>query len=800
MFKSYLKTAVRYLFKNSAFTLINILGLAVGLVCSFLIFLHVSSELSYDRHYEDAPAIYRLAVKSSMGDNQFEAAVTGGPLAITLQQEIPEIVGHTRIREGRLTLLSSGENAFYEEKILYADSNFFSLFNHSFITGHPEKALEAPRSIVLKESLARKFFGRTDVVGQQLKWNNEIIYTVTGVLSDSPEKSHLAFDMLVSFSTLYENERFRALLQSYFAYTTLNYIKLRKGTAPEPVLEKIHQVVDTYMGDGLAEYDGKYDVFLQPLTSIYLHSDLLHELKPSSSVSGVYIFSGIALLVLLIAGINFINLATARSMKRSMEVGLRKVFGADRRMIFRQYMVESLMMVLVSTVLALILFDLFLPLFNRLTGNDFIFLSLFKWQYLLFMVPGVLLVGLLAGIYPSLYLSGFSPVTVMKKYLGGGKNQALFRNTLVVVQFVISVFLVAGTILINRQLNYMDKKDLGIDQQDVVVLSLRSSSMAAQYASVKAEMENVPGVLGVTGSSAYLGQFQQRRGFYKEGQGLKDMVLTLYLQADQNYLDFFGARILQGRSFFEHSQADSNAILINKAYKEQLGWENPLGKHIYIPGATEAESVPLKIVGVVNDFNFASLHQEVKPLIVMNEPGSQRYMSLKINPLNTAEVLGLIEEKWETLFPQVPFDYFLQQTVYEEMYRAEVNMGRLFKYFSVLALFIAVLGLLGLSAYSVEQRTREIGIRKVLGSTVGEVLILMTKDFSKWIIVAIVIAIPVTVLAMEQWLKHFAFHTSISWDIFLISGLVAFAVAYLTMLVQAYKASNSNPVDSLKYE
>lgn len=800
MFKSYLKTAFRYLLKNKVFTLINIVGLAVGLVCSFLIVLHVSTELSYDKHYQDAEDIYRLAVRSSMGDNQFEAAVTGGPLAITLQNEIPEITGHTRLREGRLTLLAHGENSFYEEKILFADSNFFSLFDFPMIYGNPLTALDVPRSVVLKESLAKKFFGDSDPVGQQLKWNNEVNYTVTAVVADVREKSHLDFDMLVSFSTLYENQRFKTLLQSYFAYTTLNYIKLREKCDPNPVLGKIHQVVDTYMGEGLAEYDGKYEVFLQPLTSIYLHSDLLHELKPSSSISGVYIFSGIAILILLIAGINFINLATARSQKRAMEVGLRKVFGADRAMIFRQYMVESLLTVLVSTFISLILFDVFLPVFNRLSGNNFIFTQLFRLEYLLVMIPGVVLVGLVAGIYPSLYLSGFKPVSVMKKYISGGKSQAYFRNTLVVVQFVISVFLLAGTLLINRQLNYIDNKDLGVDQKDVVVLSLRSSSMAAQYETAKAEMENVPGVLDATGSSAYLGQFQQRRGFYKEGQGLKDMVLTLYVQVDQNYTDFFRAKISQGRNFFEHSRADSNAILINRAYLEQLGWENPIGKQIFIPGQTENESIPLKIVGVVEDFNYASLHQEVKPLIIMNASNRASYMSLKINPTNTKEVLELIAAKWENLFPQYPFEYFLQQSVYEEMYRSEVNMGRLFKYFSILALFIAVLGLLGLSAYSVEQRTKEIGVRKVLGSSVREVLLLMTRDFSKWVVLAILIAVPITFFAMDQWLSHFEFHTNISWDIFLVSGLLAFSIAYLTILVQAYKASNSNPVDSLKYE
>lgn len=800
MLKSYLKTAVRHLFKHSAFTLINVLGLAVGLVCSFLIFLHVSTELSYDKHFDDAKNIYRLAVKSTMGENQFEAAVTGGPLAQTLQNELPEVTGHTRIREGRLTLLSSANNSFYEEHIIYADSNFFELFDYELIRGNPKTALQKSRSIVLDEEIAEKFFGNEDPIGKQLKWNNEQYYTVTAIIKNPTHKSHLDFDILVSFSTLYENQRFKDLLQSYFAYTTLNYICITPGSDAAQIEYKIGRVVEKYMGDGLAEYGGKYEVFLQPLTQIYLHSDLLHEMKNSSDISSVYIFSGIAVLILIIAAINFINLSTARSLSRSMEVGLRKVFGAYRSMVFRQYMVESILTVLISAILSLFLFDLSLPLFNRLTGNEFTFYSLLNWKYLLVLLSGVTLVGFFSGIYPALYLSGFRPVVVLKKYMSGGKAGSYFRNTLVVVQFVISVFLLGGTFLINKQLNFLENKDLGVDQHDIVVLSLRNASMMARYQSLKAEMNNVPGVLNITGSSAYLGNFQQRRGFYKEGTGIDDMVLTLNLQVDPNYMDFFNTRLELGRSFFENSKTDSNAIVINKAYQEQLEWANPIGKHIFIPGQSEAESIPLRIVGVVSDFNYASLHQEVKPLIIMNSPQSVRYLSLKINHQNSEQVIKMISSKWSDLFPQYPFEYFMQQSVYEEMYRSEVNMGSLFKYFSLLALFIAVLGLMGLSSYSTEQRTREIGIRKVLGSSVREILILITRDFSKWVVLAIMIAIPISYFAMDQWLNHFAFHTEISWEVFLISSLIAFAVAYITIFLQTLKASRTDPIESLKYE
>lgn len=800
MIFSYVRLALRYLLKSKAFSLINILGLAVGMACSVMLFLHVTNELSYDRHFRNAKDIYRLAVKSSMGENQFEAAVTGGPLAITLQQELPEVIAHTRLREGQLTLISSGEHAFYEEGILYADSNFFEIFNYPLVQGNPAGTLDLPRTVVLKESAAIKFFGTADVVGRHLKWNNKDTYTVTAVIKDFTGNSHLNFDILVSFSTLYENERFSALLQSYFAYTTLNYIKVTHSTNPIELEQKIGLVVDKYMGDGLAEYEGKYDVFLQPLTKIYLHSDLLHEMKTSSDMRLVYIFTGIGFLLLVIACINFINLSTARSLGRVLEIGMRKVFGANRGMVFRQFMGESILSVFISAIIAIAILYAALPLFNRFSGNDFSFSDFFRWEYLVIVISGVILTGFIAGIYPSLYLSGYDPMAVFKRAAPGRGPKSTMRNFLVVAQFMIAVFLLSGTFLINRQLNFLQGKDLGIDQNNIAVISLRDRTMVENYSMLKSELSNVPGVTDVTGSSAYLGNFQQRMGFYKQGSGLKDMVLTLFLQVDQNYLDFYQTKIIQGRSFFENSKVDSNAIVINEAYLEQLGWDEPLGKIIYIPGNTEAESTPLRIIGVVKNFNYASLHQDVKPIIIMNSSQRIRYLSVRISPENLDETLQLVSLKWEKLYPAYPFEYFIQKSVYDDMYKQEVNMRSLMGYFSLLGLFIAMLGLMGLSAYSTAQRTREIGIRKVLGSSVNQILTLITLDFSKWIALAVVVAIPIAYFSMDKWLNNFAFHTSISAEVFIFPGLIVFLVAFLTILVQAYRASYTNPVDSLHYE
>jgi len=800
MIKSYFQLAFRHLLKNKSFSIINIVGLAIGLASSFLIFLHVQTELSYDDHFKDANDTYRLAVKASMSGNEFEAAVTGGPFAYLLHQELPEVIGYTRIREGKMTLLSSGEKSFYEENILYADSSFFEIFSFELDQGDPLTSLIHPNSMVLTEKIAKKFFGNEDPVGKQIKWNNDQNYTITGIVKDPEKKSHLEFDILVSFSTLYQNERWRNFLSSIFNYSTLNYIKLHPGSDIQVVEAKIAEVVDKNMAERLAQIEGTYEVYLQPITTIYLHSNILHELRATGEASRVYIFAAVAILILIIACINFINLSTARSAKRSTEVGLRKVFGANKGMLFKQFILESVIIVIISLIFAVALFDLLLPLLNNLTGNHFTIGLFLNWKYLFFLLGIVLFVGLLAGSYPAIYMSRFKPIAVLKGYMFNNSKKSGFRNVMVITQFIISIFLIAGTLLIYQQLNYINNKDLGIDNKNLVVVSLRNNSMTQNYSSLKAEMKNLPGVIDVTGSSSYLGNFQQRRGFYPEGGDIDDMILMLHMQTDPNYLEVFEANIAMGRNFFENSIADSNAIVINKAYQKKLGWDDPLGKLIFIPGNEGEEGNPLKIVGVVEDFNFASLHEEIMPLIIMNQANMVRYLSIKINPEDKKQVLGLISAKWESLYPDYPFEYFMQQTKYEEMYTSEVNMSRLFVYFTFLAIFIAALGLFGLSSFTTEQRTREIGIRKVLGSTVPEILILLSKEFSRLVIIAIVIAIPVSWFGMDKWLQSFAFQTNISWWIFAISGIVAILIAYLTIIFQALKASRTNPVEALKYE
>ncbi|MCB2221474.1 MAG: ABC transporter permease [Bacteroidetes bacterium] len=780
--------------------MINIGGLAIGLAAAMLIFLHVSTELSYDRHFKDSSNIYRLAVNASMSGKSFSAAVTGGPLAAILQSELPEVIDFTRIREGRMSLLKIGERSFYEENILYADSGFFRIFSYSLLRGDPDQALINPNSIVLTEMMAQKIFGDTDPMGQTIKWNNEQNFIVTGILKDSGEKSHLNFNMLVSFSTLYQNERFKSLLQSFFAYTTLNYIKVRTGTDQMILEEKIARVVNKYMGDGLSEYGGTYEVFLQPLTRIYLHSDLLHEMRTSGNASHVYIFIVVAILIILIASINYINQSTALSSIRAKEVGIRKVFGANRFMLFRKFMLESMFFVLISFCLGLILLWIALPLYNNLSGNHYSMDGLLNVQSVLAGLFFIWLIAFLAGIYPAFYISGFNPERALKGSFLVQKGKPLLRNITVIIQFVISIFLIASTLLIHRQLSYLTNKDLGVNIDDMMVIPLRNTELMSRYQTLKGEIKNIPGVKEVTGSSAYLGNFQQRRGFYPEGGTINDMVLTLNMQVDDNYLDVVDASITAGRNFFDNSIADSNAIIINKAYKDYLGWDDPLGKSIFIPGNSETNVYQLKIVGVVDDFHYASLHEEVKPLIIMNDVKKSRYMMVKMNAQNQKSTLDALSAKWNALNPDYPFEYFMQQSIYDKMYSKEMNMGKMFLYFSILAMFIASLGLFALASFTAMRRTREIGIRKVLGCSVDKILRMITFDFMKLIVLAIVIAIPISWFLLEKWLQGFAVRTSIDGWIFLISSILAILIGCLTVFIHALRAAQTNPVNALKYE
>ncbi len=803
MLKNYIITALRNLSRNRLFTLINILGLAIGLACFTLIVLYVKNELSYDRHHPHADNIYRLILTGTLGGNDFNAAVTGGVLGELVQEEVPEVINHTTVyRSARSILFRYGEQSFYQDRVFYADSGFFKIFSYEFLAGDPATALDHPNSVVLTDVLARKIFGNENPVGRVLEWNNTDQMVVRGVVKTGSHRSHLQFDALASLNTFRNNQRMWPFVNSLWTFTTHNYVQTAEGVSAETLRSKMLPVKESHMREAMDEYGMNLDIVPQPITRIHLHSHLVHELDDNGDISRIYIFSAIALLILLVACINFVNLSTAKSTRRAREMGVRKVFGAHRSMLFRQLMSESVIWALISMVLALMFVEIFLPLFNNLAGISFGKSWLADWKFLLMLLGVTLAAGVVSGIYPALVLSSYSPIRVLRSStFKGTTSRSWFRNIMVVIQFAISIFLIFSTIVIDRQLRYIENKDLGINEQDILVAPIRDRSMMRDYDQLKGELMNIPGVTGVTASSTYLGNYEHRRGYYTEGETRKNITMYRNIQVDYNYLDMFQTRIVEGRNFSDNRKFDSTAIIINQAMARKMGWDQPLGKRIYMPDDDpEVGDVQFRVIGVVKDFNYASLHLPVEPLLINVDENFFRYLNIRIDHQAIAATLPLLEEKWNERSPRHPFDYFFIDTRFQNFYAAETKMSSLFSYFSVLALLIAAMGLFGLALYATEQRTREIGIRKVFGGSVGRILRMLLREFLQWVLIANLIAWPLAWFFMHNWLGNFAYRSTITWWVFLLSAAASLVIAVITVSWQSIRTARQNPVKSLRYE
>lgn len=802
MLKNYWKIAWRNLLKNKVFFLLNMFGLAIGLASFVLLGLYVYTELNYDRHHRKAEQIYRLVLKGEMGGEYLEAAVTGGPMGPILKNELPEVVQNTQIQEVRRSVhLAFNDRHFFEEKIIYADSSFFDVFDHRFVAGNPLTALEKPFSVVITLQMAEKIFGNENPMGKILKWNNNSDYVVTGIIENHKPNTHLQFDIYASLSTLLSNPRTRPMVTSLFTFATFNYVVVKKEANIPELQKKVDLLVEKHMGEGMREYGGKFSITLQPLSSIHLHSHLLHELGQQGDISRVYIFSAIAVLILIIACINFVNLSTARSSKRALETGIRKVFGANRSMLIKQFLGESVLISLFSLVIALFFIELMLPLFNMIAGTNFGFGLIGNAGFLFFLVVLTLLVGLTAGIYPAFFLSSFDPGRVIKADFMNFGSKSGFRNVMVTVQFAISVFLIFSTLVIYSQLHFIENKNLGFNKENLMIVPLRTPAMVAKYKTVKGEIGNLPGVVAVSASSSYLGNFQQRQGYYPEGVPRTEAWMLLNLQTDYNFPEMMGITVKSGRGFSESVPADSNAVLINEALAKEMNLDDPVGHYISLPdGEDEASDTRFKVVGVLEDFNFASLHQPVKPLLLNLNPANHRFLNIRINDTDRNATISAISDKWGELFPSEPLDYFFLDQRFPELYSTDLKTGNLFIIFTIIAIVIALMGLFGLVLYTTERRTREIGIRKVFGSSEHDIIFRLNNEFLKWVLVASIVAWPLGWFFMNNWLQNFAYREKISWWIFLLSAFLAVIISTITISVQAFSSARKNPVDALRYE
>ncbi|HMH21508.1 MAG TPA: ABC transporter permease [Puia sp.] len=810
MLRSYLKIAFRNLTRNKVFSFINIFGLAAGMATCLLIMLYILDESSYDKNHKDGERIYRVA--STVAQIKEDWAAGPAPMAWAMKNELPEVEQVTRLLtfpDVKKMLLryehGTEKKQFVEPNGYYADSTFFQLFTYDFINGNGRTALDQPNSMVISDELARKFFGNEDPVGKILTVGNSAVsesnYTVKGVFAGNRNKSHIPAAFFLSM----RNDNMGKWVEAQHNWATNNifftYIKLRPGTRREVFEPKFRAYFDEKAASDLKALGISKTVYLQPLKDIYLHSAIANEIAANGNITYLYILGSIAAFILLIACINFMNLSTARSEKRAKEVGVRKVLGAEKQALVRQFLGESFFMCLIALALALLMAWMLLPVFNSLTLKN---LQPFDQPGLIGWIIGLtLLTGLLAGLYPALYLSAFKPIRVLKGKIINSFSAVAIRKGLVVFQFTISVCLVLGAIVIWQQLNFLKKQDLGFDKSRQIILPLQNANTGSNYTALRHELEKIPQIKMVSSGSSYPGIPNIEDMLFYPGGKPKGETTDIGLSAiEADYIQTLGFKLLSGRAFGKEYTADSASIVLNESAVRALGFTpgDAIGKKIDYD--FQGAHKDMLIVGVVKDFNFESLHNPIKPFGFVTGFFGNKY-SFVIASLNSDDyprLLAGIEKIWSKLIPGAPFAYSFLDQDFQRNYEKEERTSGIVAYFTFIAILIACLGLFGLAAFSAEQRTKEIGIRKVLGASILDVAALLSRDFIRLVLVAIVIAVPLGWFAINKWLQSFAYRVPVGWPIFLLAAGAAIFVALITITFQAVRAGMSNPAKSLRSE
>lgn len=799
MFKNYLKIAFRNLLKHKTYSLINILGLAVGISACLLIMIYVLDELQYDQYHEGVDRIYRGSIAARINGKDLNSVTTCAPLGEALAREIPEVEASTRLyRAGNFTT-RLGDKSFNEDKFFHADATVFRVFTIPLLKGNADKALTEPFTMIISEKMAAKYFGTEDPMGKVINTDGRIDYKVTGIFRNVPSQSHIHFDFLASL-----NSRDEGRDEEWLSNNLMTYVKLKDAGMYDDFQSKIQGLVFKYAGPQLKKIvgitmeewfknGGAYNYVFQPIADIHLYSNLSGEIEPHGNIIYVYIFSAIAVFILLIACINFMNLATARSANRAKEVGVRKALGSMKTQLIYMFLTESVMVTFFAVAIAIGLSELFLPWFNELSGKSLEINFLTSPLVLSSLLITAVFVGFLAGSYPAFYLSSFDPIMVLKGKLAAGGKGLILRSTLVVLQFSISIVLIVGTMIIRDQMHYVQNKKLGFDKDHVLIIE-NAWLLRDQSLSFKQALLSVNGVSHASVSNGVPGQDIGNTAFYIEGQQT-DPRLLWTLRSDYDFIKTLRMELAEGREFSNEFSTDSTAVVLNEAAVKILGMTNPVGQFVY----RFSEDKPLKIIGVVKDFNFQSLHEEIRPLIILPQ-GRGSVVAVRIRPGNITATIKSVEDVWNGFQNGQPFVYAFLDEEFDALYRAEQRVSQIVGIFAGLAIFVACLGLLGLAAYMAEQRTKEIGIRKVLGASVGGIVVLLSKEFLKWVLIANVIAWPIAYYFMRSWLENFAYRIDLTVGVFLLAGVVALVIAMITVSLQAAKAATANPVDALKYE
>lgn len=800
MLINYIKIAFRNIIKHKGISFLNIIGLAIGIACSILIMIFVMHELSYDKHFEKSDRTYRIAIRASIGDTKIHQTYSSAITFLRLLEEFPEIeTGVKFLGLGRIPV-SFTEKIFFEDRFFAVDSTFFDVFSIPLLSGNRPEVLKEPYTVVLTESTAKKYFGKTDVVGEVLKAHADSIIElkITGVSQDMPLNSHFHYDLLVSSTSFPEYINNTGWTSNSFK----SYIVLKEGASKAKLDEKLPEFTRKYMGgeqfDAWVEQGNYWEYFLQPVTEIHLNSDLNGEFEANGNKTYVYVLSVISVFVLLIACINFMNLSTARASLRAKEVGVRKVVGSRRGRLMLQFLSESVVISFIALILAVIIVVGFLPAYQNLLGKPVEF-HFFDDPFIIvsLLIIG-LFVGIISGSYPAFFLSSFKPVVVLKGSVDEDKRGAWFRNILVIFQFAISIFLIVGTVTVYKQIRLFQDKELGFEKEQVLVIR-NPGSIQENFDAFKETLLSHNTISEVSGSNTLPGKGFSNWGFGAEGVE-KNFTLNTCV-CDYDFLKTLKIDLVQGRFFSRDFPADSCAAILNESAAKLLGWENPLGKKIN--NWAENRGI-FDVIGVIKDYHYESLHQEIRPMALFLIGGyfkrTPQYISARLTTENVSETIDFVVHTWNSFAPNMPFEYFFLDEDYDNLYINEMQTRKLFTIFSLLAIFLACLGLFGLASFIADRKTKEIGIRKVFGATVPGIVTLLNRNFTIWVLIASILACPAAWFAMKKWLENFAYRTSISWWIFVVAASLALIIALLVVTFQTYRAALRNPADSLKYE
>jgi len=809
MFKNYFKIAVRNILRHKSYAFINILGLAGGIAACMLIYMFVNNELSFDKFNSNSKNIYRLVFDYKFPDKLDHLAVASPIAGITVKKDFPEVVNQTSISQyGGKLLVKYEEKKFYESNIYVADSTFFTVFDYKLIKGEKSTVLKDPNTVAIDQSMAKKYFGNDDPIGKTLQYDNGdgtfASYKITGVFEDVPVNSHLVFNSLVSYKTLEVLFGVQGATNWHNAGSFV-YLQLKENTDPKAFETKITHLYDKY-AEQYKDVKASISMHLEPLTDIHLHSDRLFDAAIKGNVSYVYIFSVVALFLLLIACINYINLATAQGKVRMKEIGVRKVIGAGRKMLIQQLVFESAIIVLFSVLLSQIILFLFLPSFNNMTGLNLTFLDIYTFKNCSFILLLSLSIILLSGIYPAFYLTSFSPAVAIKSNSTSGEKGITLRKILVVAQFTISIILITSTLIVHSQVNFMMDHDPGFNKNNIMAIRMQDTLVVSSYKALKNDMLQLKGISKVSQTSTLPGDAPDRKITQVEARtnGVINEIPVEPIWVDPDYFALMQIQLKEGRWFdLSHGLDTRQSFVVNEAATKKFNWEKNLGKKIiWGRGPRKRDG---QVIGVTKDIYTGSLKNEIEPIVFICDENPSKvysigYLLVRLNNGDKENSVKQVCETWAKYDKLHPIDYrFLEDNI-SNLYTGEQKINLLFLCFSFLTIFIACMGLFGLVSFSVSQRIKEIGVRKVLGASVTNVTTLLSRDFIALVVIAFIIAIPIGWYFMHKWLQDFAFRTNIQWWTFLIAGIIAFAIAIITVSVQAIKASLANPVKSLRTE